>query len=597
MSRAPEGCYALLHGDVLAHLRTLPSCSAAGLLCDPPYGIGNHQPTGAELIAYLSGAELDTGGDFMGKAWFVPSVAMWREAFRVLKPGAPLMAFAGSRTGDLITLGLRAAGFEIRDTLMWMYGSGFPKSMDVAKAIDKTAGHWRGRAGAVTSENVAMSAQNYERTPKGDPITAAAAAWEGYGTALKPAYEPIILARKPLEGTMVDNVAKWGVGGLAIDASRIEYASDGDKAAAAAQRLCQTNEGARIGEYGLHGANAAASLAPYLAAQELGRWPANVILDEEAGFVLDAQSGNRPGMSGGGKHREDYPGGMFGKVDSKPEQARGDNGGASRFFKRVDTCEIANIASVRTTLATLLDAFARSGAAISEHPEGKLLSRLWRELSTAATQSGSALNEESNTQQILSIAQRFSLELQLISTYLTGLAMNADPSERTDITRIMGDLSTFASSAAAVISACTPPSLELGDQGFARFRYLPKVSKAERERGCGALPLKNAGAMVERTEGSAGALNPRAGAAPDGGARNFHPCCKPIALITYLARMILPPTPGAVLLVPYSGSGSEVAGALLAGWPAVIGIEREADYVTIANARIPANVPASRRVA
>ena len=119
------------------------------------------------------------------------------EAYRVLKPGGHLLAFGGSRTWHRLAAGIEDTGFELRDSIAWPYGSGFPKSHDVSKAIDKTAGHWRGRAGAVVTANGSMNSGNYERTPKGDPVTPEAAAWDGWGTALKPAFEPIVVARKP----------------------------------------------------------------------------------------------------------------------------------------------------------------------------------------------------------------------------------------------------------------------------------------------------------------------------------------------------------------------------------------------------------------
>ncbi len=132
--------------------------------------------------------------------------------------------------------------------------------------------------------------------------------------------------------------------------------------------------------------------------------------------------------------------------------------------------------------------------------------------------------------------------------------------------------------------------------GPSRYFYCAKVSKRERELGCEHLPQRSAGEVTDRGEDEAALDCPRTGAGRTSGSRNHHPTLKPIALITYLARFILPPKPG-VLLVPFSGSGSEVAGALLAGWPAVVGIEREAEYVTIAGARIPAHVSGARRVA
>jgi len=155
-------------------LRLLPDCSVDSIVTDPPYGLS-----------------------FMGKRWDydVPSVDVWAECLRVLKPGGHLLAFAGTRTQHRMAVRIEDAGFEIRDMIAWVYGSGFPKSLDVSKAIDKNNGHWRGKHGGVVSGNDAMSGGNYERTPKGEPITPEAKQWQGWGTALKPALEPISVAR------------------------------------------------------------------------------------------------------------------------------------------------------------------------------------------------------------------------------------------------------------------------------------------------------------------------------------------------------------------------------------------------------------------
>ena len=164
----------LMKGDCLERMKEIPDNSVDSVITDPPYGLS-----------------------FMGKKWDydVPGVDIWVECLRVLKPGCHLLAFAGTRTQHRMAVRIEDAGFEIRDMIAWVYGSGFPKSLDVSKAIDKGEGFWRGRAGAVKSGNDAMSGGNYERTAKGDPVTAAAAAWQGWGTALKPALEPITVAR------------------------------------------------------------------------------------------------------------------------------------------------------------------------------------------------------------------------------------------------------------------------------------------------------------------------------------------------------------------------------------------------------------------
>ncbi len=322
--------HAIELGDVIEVLRGYQDNSFDAVLCDPPYGLS-----------------------FMGKKWDydVPQSALWAEVLRVCKPGAALIAFSGTRTYHRTVVQIEDAGWEIRDQLAWMYGSGFPKSMNVSIALDKAAGAERevigekrtpdgklysarvpNSNGAYNEEcaHSALSGQTKHNTQLTAPATEAAQQWAGFGTALKPAFEPAVLARKPLEGTMVANVTRWGVGALAIDPCRVGYASDADKAKMSdgVEKIRAKGgvmEGSWKNSSDLSGANPAS---------DLGRWPANVILDEEAGAALDAQSGNRPGMSGGGKHKAGATPGMFGAIDGNESHARGDSGGASRFFIR-----------------------------------------------------------------------------------------------------------------------------------------------------------------------------------------------------------------------------------------------------------------------
>lgn len=214
----------IIHGDCLQVLRTFPSNTVDSVVTDPPYGLTREPDIREVLEKWLAGEDYThRGSGFMGKTWdsFVPGPAIWREVYRVLKPGSHVLVFAGTRTQDLMTTALRLAGFEIRDVIEWLYFSGFPKSLDIAKEFDKRNGIWRGRAGKVISENGSMSSLNHERTPKGEPITDLAKKWNGWGTALKPAHESIILARKPLDGIVADNVERWGTGALNIDGCRI----------------------------------------------------------------------------------------------------------------------------------------------------------------------------------------------------------------------------------------------------------------------------------------------------------------------------------------------------------------------------------------
>jgi hypothetical protein len=251
----------LIHSDCLEALKNLPDNSVDSVVTDPPYGLS-----------------------FMGKKWDydVPSEEIWAECLRVLKPGGHLLAFAGTRTQHRMAVRIEDAGFEIRDMIAWVYGSGFPKSLDVSKAIDKAAGHWRGKAGEVVSDNGAMSGGNYERTPKGDPVTAAAAAWQGWGTALKPALEPITVARKPLVGTVAENVLAHGTGAINVDGCRV-----GDTV----ETWPKSRSYGGGTEYALTHTSGGVINSRPTGAAPAGRWPANLIHDgseEPAALLGDA---------------------------------------------------------------------------------------------------------------------------------------------------------------------------------------------------------------------------------------------------------------------------------------------------------------------
>ncbi|KAF1042576.1 MAG: Modification methylase HindIII [Herbaspirillum frisingense] len=269
--------FSLYQGDCLEVMRDMDDSSVDSVVTDPPYGLS-----------------------FMGKDWDhqVPGVAVWKEALRVLKPGGYLLAFGGSRTYHRMAVAIEDAGFEIRDQIMWIYGSGFPKSRNVAK-MDMA----------------------------GSPE---ATAWEGWGTALKPAHEPICMARKPLIGTVAENLLAHGTGAINIFSCRVPVDLDTDKS-----QLRTMNRNVRTSSDGW-GMSTISGDAAQVVRQE-GRWPANVIhdgSDEVLGAFPDAPgqsarvTGGEPtsnGFSGAVKF-----GGMIGRTQSC--EPRGDVGSAARFF-------------------------------------------------------------------------------------------------------------------------------------------------------------------------------------------------------------------------------------------------------------------------
>ena len=269
----------LYNGDCLKLLKLLPDNSIDNMVTDPPYGI-----------------------NFMGKKWDydVPSVDVWKECLRVLKPGAHILVFAGTRTQHKMATNIENAGFILKDTIMWLYGSGFPAgNKDISKDIDKVKGKKRKIIGKrkhptlkdSSKINRQNSTQYHASNPTKDeweltaPVTKEAKLWEGWGTQLKPAYEPIILAMKPNEGTFANNALKYGVAGINIDGCRV-----GD------EKRTYTGSGAQPNKINNHGkGDTGIGYADGSGKDKLynvtGRWPSNIILDEEAGLLLDQQVG------------------------------------------------------------------------------------------------------------------------------------------------------------------------------------------------------------------------------------------------------------------------------------------------------------------
>ena len=373
----------IYHGDCLEVLKTLPDNSIDSCVTDPPYGLSREPDIVEVLTKWLDGEDYHhRGGGFMGKTWdsFVPGPSIWREVYRVLKPGAHVLCFAGTRTQDLMTISLRLAGFEIRDVIEWLYFSGFPKSLDVGKAFDRRrkedlpaiyavtkfiaeardragktnrdidefmgtngmAGHWttqgsqpqvpkldqwyklkeflgmsdkmdaevwrlNGRKGKPGDawferekigekvvngeEGTAGGYRNGIASLRGDditikrtvditaPATPLAKKWDGWHTALKPAHEPIIMARKPLDGTVADNVERWGTGAINVDGCRIHIDDEERKII---DNRSGADDGKRDGIY--HDGVGKRPAGEKFKSHEKGRFPANCVTTEPDAF-------------------------------------------------------------------------------------------------------------------------------------------------------------------------------------------------------------------------------------------------------------------------------------------------------------------------
>lgn len=360
------------------------------IVTDPPYHLtqvsrrGSHRsndpqtPFGRHRIG-------DKG--FMGKQWDGGGVAFdsatWELAYELLKPGGHLLAFGGTRTYHRMVCAIEDAGFEIRDCIFWVYGSGFPKSLDVSKAIDKAAGVEREVIGAKYSGCGNKRGTGFRHDgdvdglPVTEPATDAARQWEGWGTALKPAVEPIVVARKPLDGTVAENVQAHGTGALNVDACRVAIDPDVDDPRLGGKGTWSSDKMAKnVYEGGYAGERVGSS--------PLGRWPANLVHDcsDEVVALFPHEAGAAAPVfkRNADKFRTAY-GAFKGDVDEQGSTFRGDAGSAARFFYCSKTTQAERAASKHPTVkpldlmrwlvrlvvprgAIVMDPFAGSGSTV-----------------------------------------------------------------------------------------------------------------------------------------------------------------------------------------------------------------------------------------
>jgi DNA modification methylase len=499
----------ILRGD--ARKIPLPDESVSAIVTDPPYEL-----------------------KFMNKRWDGAGVsfdpATWAESLRVLKPGGHLLAFAGTRTSHRIAVAIEDAGFEIRDSLMWIYGVGFPKSLDISKAIDKMAGAERkvvgpkrlpdGRpASDVRGEGSSIRHEGYRRPWRDDPeavernlsitepATDDARQWQGWGTALKPSHEPVIIARKPFAGNVASNVLAYGTGGINVDAGRIAGAgwskSDGEQGA-----------GFKTGKFMGGAGIGAPTQVNGERSNDLGRWPPNTSLQHNSDCRLVGvrrAKGTNPIGPNPGKL------GYHGSDRSEPTSDYTDPDGLEtvEVWECSDGCPVKQIDIQSGDVRGATSNGKKAGTGFREG---------WGEMGQAPGYADS------------------------------------------------GGCSRFF------------PRFAWDDDDWFPYLYCGKASRAERNAGCDALPVEKSGVMQDDNyrweyDGKGNKIN------LDTRSANTHNTVKPVRFMEWLIRLVTPP--GGVLLDPFAGSGSTLVAAVRCGVTAIgLDNDREHGYHAIQAARV-----------
>jgi hypothetical protein len=520
----------LLLGNCLEKLAEMPDCSIDAIITDPPYGLS-----------------------FMGKKWDydVPGEDIWRECLRVLKPGGHLLAFAGTRTQHRMAVRIEDAGFEIRDMIAWVYGSGFPKSLNVSVAIDKAAGAERevvgysqGRSGSIHGGGQSVG--------RPDPITAPATPeaqqWAGWGTALKPALEPITVARKPFKGTVAANVLAHGTGGLNVDGCRVGTEVLPEQRAGQAQ----------LGTF---------ERGEMVTPERTGRWPANLIHDGSDEVVgLFPQTGiSRGGNSqpiNAGTGRYNWNTGTDKAVPDGVDPGYGDSGSAARFFYCAKTSKRERNAGLDMLQCISIQIRDQWGSEVH-----KVRLQVDMVQSRPRVTGGSDTTADTEWSTVLfgnSTTGPFPMGCKCITrmaTSSTTLLETLNYSARLSTSENIADVNCAMESSTSHVANVESAS-----------RW--KLSFTSEREAC----LPGVGLVASQTQWTISDEGERPG--------NFHPTCKPIALMRYLCRLVTPPS--GTVLDPFMGSGSTgiAAGAESFNF---VGIELDPDYFAIAEQRIKEN--------
>jgi site-specific DNA-methyltransferase (adenine-specific) len=661
----------LMQGDNIESLKKLPDNSIDSVVTDGPYG----------LSAAKNSGKTSTGG-FMGKKldYDVPSVEFWKEVYRVLKPGGHVLSFGGSRTYHRMTVNIEDGGFEIRDCISWIYGSGFPKSHNIGKAVDKFGGNnllsneigtqlkeartKRGLTLKAADELFCGGTSNYnwlegrsdgQRIPNGELFdkivaewpelkdirdkvletereilgteitnktvmskigeeneageyvrTKGQSQWEGWGTAMKPAQEIICVARKPLsEKSVAENVLKWGTGGINIDGCRVgtEVRNNGSS-------LRDIRKGSIDAQI--------SSTRERLEREDSiveGRFPANIILDEIAGELLDEQSGISKSSKGVNEGRKNGVHSYGFKGEEAFDFGYNDKGGASRYFQQIkgggtedffiykeNNIILWNIKSLTTQEYNTeenieaSDALKQARESICQKPElygnnttaQYLMTTIYiTKMKTHSIMNLTILNAYTKTtignftlmideKQSHLLTEENILNVQIVSNQ-NALVSSIKTNQEVLVPIVSYVLEENLKSGETIIENTITNTTE--NIKSDRFFYQAKVSKAERNMGLDGFEEQDITDGSTRTNEETA----RAFGANRKNKTNTHPTVKPVSLMAYLCRLVTPP--GGIVLDPFMGSGSTGIAAQLEGFR-FVGMEMDEDYFKIASARI-----------
>jgi hypothetical protein len=602
----------LLGGDCRAVLATLEPDSVDACVTDPPYELG-----------------------FMGKKWDSSGVAFdsetWRAVYRVLKPGAHLLAFGGTRTIHRIAVAIEDAGFDIRDQLSWLYGSGFPKSLDVSKAIDAAAGATRPIGGKTStscpsfpqpcpghpSANGSLGGGVMRHAVPTAPATDSAKQWAGWGTALKPSAEKIVLARKPddeQEGITSCLLAlRASIAGARSSSSRNEFAEAFASALTSAGPLAAMSAGLSAATDTSRSASAIdsslstvsswldtwAALSGHASTSITATGSSQTIDSQTLSFCLSrimrASTTSVPASELSWLVSNVARQFLAFRLASETTRERIAIANAIER-ERIDATRGIDDSPIVLARKPLVGTVA---ANVLAHGTGGINVDACRIAATDKTPApvGQYTRPSIGTVGHTGIRDGFSDHLgRWPANVLLDAEAAAMLDEQSGVRKSTGGIAAPQYDRPLRMGRTSGDGANaggLGDTGGAsRFFYVAKSSRAERDAGLGHMPPRTGGDATDRKDGSDGLNSPRAGAGRRGGARNTHPTVKPIDLMRYLVRLVTPP--GGLVLDPFAGSGTTGIATLREGMR-FIGVDLEPEYARLAIARIEEDAPLFNR--